>query len=126
MHTQLLIGGRLIAGEGPEDAVLDAATGAELVRVAAASVPQVEAAVAAAERAFEGWARTAPKDRAALLLKIADGLERQAADYAALESRNTGKPLAAMISRMCSVTLPARRAAPADWPPASTSRATPA
>ncbi|MFZ1098536.1 MAG: gamma-aminobutyraldehyde dehydrogenase [Steroidobacteraceae bacterium] len=98
MHTQLLIGGRLIAGEGPEDAVLDAATGAELVRVAAASVPQVEAAVAAAERAFEGWARTAPKDRAALLLKIADGLETQAADYAALESRNTGKPLAAMIN----------------------------
>jgi aminobutyraldehyde dehydrogenase len=98
MHTQLLIGGRLIAGEGPEDAVLDAATGAELVRVAAASVPQVEAAVAAAERAFEGWARTAPKDRAALLLKIADGLETQAAAYAALESRNTGKPLAAMIN----------------------------
>jgi aminobutyraldehyde dehydrogenase len=98
MHTQLLIGGRLIAGEGPEDAVLDAATGAELVRVAAASVPQVEAAVLAAEAAFDGWARTAPKDRAALLLKVADALERQAADYAALESRNTGKPLAAMLN----------------------------
>jgi aminobutyraldehyde dehydrogenase len=98
MHTQLLIGGRLVAGEGPEDAVLDAATGAEIVRVAAASVPQVEAAVAAAERAFEGWARTAPKDRAALLLEIADALDAQAADYAALESRNTGKPLAAMLN----------------------------
>ncbi|MGB6603650.1 MAG: gamma-aminobutyraldehyde dehydrogenase [Steroidobacteraceae bacterium] len=98
MQTQLLIGGRLVAGEGPEDAVLDAATGAELVRVAAASVPQVEAAVLAAERAFAGWARTAPKDRAALLLKIADALETEAADYAALESRNTGKPLAAMLN----------------------------
>jgi aminobutyraldehyde dehydrogenase len=96
MRTQLLIGGRLVAGEGPEDAVLDAASGAELVRVAAASVPQVEAAVAAAERAFDGWARTAPKDRAALLLKIAEALESEAADYAALESRNTGKPLAAV------------------------------
>jgi aminobutyraldehyde dehydrogenase len=98
MQTQLLIDGRLVAGEGPEDAVLDAASGAELVRVAAASVPQVEAAVLAAERAFDGWARTAPKDRAALLLKIADALETQAADYAALESRNTGKPLAAMLN----------------------------
>ncbi len=98
MQTQLLIGGRLVAGEGPEDVVLDAATGAELVRVAAASVPQVEAAVLAAERAFAGWARTAPKDRAALLLKIADALETEAADYAALESRNTGKPLAAMLN----------------------------
>jgi aminobutyraldehyde dehydrogenase len=98
MHTQLLIGGRLVAGEGPEDAVLDAASGSELVTVAAASVPQVEAAVAAAEQAFGGWARTAPKDRAALLLKIADALETEAADYAALESRNTGKPLAAVIN----------------------------
>ncbi|MGC1731007.1 MAG: gamma-aminobutyraldehyde dehydrogenase, partial [Steroidobacteraceae bacterium] len=43
-------------------------------------------------------ARTAPKDRAALLLKIADALETEAADYAALESRNTGKPLAAMLN----------------------------
>jgi aminobutyraldehyde dehydrogenase len=98
MHTQLLIGGRLVAGEGPEDPVLDAATGAELIRVAAASVPQIEAAVAAAERAFDGWARTAPKDRAALLLKVADALDAEAGDYAALESRNTGKPLAAMLN----------------------------
>jgi aminobutyraldehyde dehydrogenase len=98
MHTQLLIGGRLVAGEGPEDPVLDAASGAELATVAAASVPQVEAAVLAAEEAFDGWARTAPKDRAALLLKIADAIEQQAADYAALESRNTGKPLAAVIN----------------------------
>ncbi|HEV2230410.1 MAG TPA: gamma-aminobutyraldehyde dehydrogenase [Steroidobacteraceae bacterium] len=98
MQTQLLIGGRLVGGEGPPETVLDAASGAALATVAAASVEQVGAAVAAAEAAFDGWAGTAAKDRAALLLRIADGLEREAAAYAGLESRNTGKPLAAMLN----------------------------
>jgi aminobutyraldehyde dehydrogenase len=94
MQTQLLIGGRLLAGEGPVQQVLDAASGAELASVASASAAQVDAAVAAAD----GWAQTCPKDRAALLLKIADGIEAQAQDYAALESQNTGKPLPAMLN----------------------------
>jgi aminobutyraldehyde dehydrogenase len=98
MQTQLLIGGRLLAGEGPVDQVLDAATGAAMASVAAASAAQVDSAVAAAERAGEGWAQTVPKDRAALLLKIADRIEAQAQDYAALESHNTGKPLPAMLN----------------------------
>jgi aminobutyraldehyde dehydrogenase len=49
-------------------------------------------------QAFPGWARTPPKERATLLLKIADGIEADAAGYAALESRNTGKPLAAVLN----------------------------
>jgi aminobutyraldehyde dehydrogenase len=98
MQTQLLIGGRLTGGEGPPETVLDAASGAPLATVASASVEQVGAAVAAAEAAFDGWAGTAPRDRAALLLRIADCLEREAAAYAGLESRNTGKPLAAMLN----------------------------
>ncbi|HEX2791048.1 MAG TPA: gamma-aminobutyraldehyde dehydrogenase [Steroidobacteraceae bacterium] len=98
MQTQLLIGGRLLAGEGPVQQVLDAATGSVLATVASASAPQVDAAVAAAEQAFDGWAQSAPRDRAALLLKIADRIEAEAQDYAALESHNTGKPLQAMLN----------------------------
>ena len=94
MQTQLLIGGRLVRGEGVLESVLDAASGAQIAAVAGASAAQVEQAVAAADSAFGGWARTAPKDRAALLTRIAQALEADAADYAALESRNTGKPLA--------------------------------
>jgi len=56
----------------------------------------VDAAVAAAEGAFDAWSRTTPKDRAALLLKLADHIEGDAAAFAELESRNTGKPVAAM------------------------------
>jgi len=98
MQTQLLIGGRLVPGEGSIEQALDAATGLPLAAVASASVAQVDAAVTAAEQAFEGWAQTAPKDRAALLLKIADRLEADAHGYAALESHNTGKPLNAALN----------------------------
>jgi aminobutyraldehyde dehydrogenase len=97
MQTQLLIGGRLISGEGPADPVLDAGSGAQIAAVPQASLAQVHAAVMAAEAAFAGWARTAPRERAALLGRIADHIDTQAGAYAALESRNTGKPLAAML-----------------------------
>ena len=89
MQTQLLIAGRLIAGGGEAEQVLDAASGAVIATVAAASAQQVEEAVTAAETAFLGWARTAPKDRAALLLRVAEHLEAEAAAYAALENRAT-------------------------------------
>jgi aminobutyraldehyde dehydrogenase len=98
MQTKLLIGGRLVAGEGPVEQVLDAASGLSIAAIAAASTAQVDAAVAAAEQAFERWAQTSPKDRAALLLKIADRIESQAQAYASLESHNTGKPLQAMLN----------------------------
>ena len=86
------------AGQGPPEDILDPATGAKIAAVPEATAEQVNAAVAAAERAFAGWAATAPKDRAAALLRIADSLESDAADYALLESQNTGKPLTAMLS----------------------------
>jgi len=98
MQTQLLIGGRLVAGEAAADRVLDAASGAAIAAVPAASTAQVDAAVAAAEAAFPAWAQTAPKERSAALLRIAAHLETDAEGYAALESRNTGKPLAAMLA----------------------------
>jgi aminobutyraldehyde dehydrogenase len=98
MQTQLLIAGRLVAGGGEADQVVDAASGAAIATVAAASAQQIEEAVTAAEQAFAGWARTPPKDRATFLTRIAEHLEGNAAEYAALESRNTGKPLAAALN----------------------------
>ena len=98
MQTEMLIGGRLTRGQGPTEAILDPATGAKIAAVPEAAPEQVNAAVEAAEQAFGAWAAMAPKDRAALLLRIADHLDSEAADYAALESQNTGKPLAAVLS----------------------------
>jgi aminobutyraldehyde dehydrogenase len=98
MQTQMLIDGRLVSGQGRQEDILDPATGARIAAVAEATPEQVDAAVAAAERAFAGWAATVPKDRATALLRIADRLESDAAGYAALESQNTGKPLTAMLA----------------------------
>jgi aminobutyraldehyde dehydrogenase len=98
MQTQLLIAGHLVTGEGAAEAVLDAATGGQIATVPEASPGQIEAAVSAAEKAFPGWARTPPKERSTLLLRIAERIEADAAEYAALESRNTGKPLSAVLS----------------------------
>jgi len=98
MQTQMLIDGRRLTGQGAQEDILDPATGARITTVPGATPEQVNAAVAAAERAFGGWAATAPKDRAAALLRIADSLESDAAEYALLESQNTGKPLRAVLT----------------------------
>jgi aminobutyraldehyde dehydrogenase len=97
MQTKLLINGKLVEGKGDAQRVLDPATGKTLVSVNEASPAQVKAAVAAAAAAFEGWAGTAPKDRAALLLKLADRIEADGPAIASLESQNCGKPLAAAL-----------------------------
>src|SRR5688572_3498434 len=98
MQTKLLINGKLTAGEGKAEDVLNPATGKVLARVAEASREQVSAAVTAADAAFEGWARTPPKDRATLLLKLADRIEADGPGFAKVESQNCGKPYAAALA----------------------------
>jgi aminobutyraldehyde dehydrogenase len=94
MNIELLIDGKLVKGEGPEEAVLDPATGKQIAGVPEASAAQVDAAVMAAARAFDSWSTTTPAERSSMLLRLADRIERDGADFAALESRNCGKPLA--------------------------------
>ncbi len=98
MQTKLLINGTLVKGEGTLERVLDPASGKCIAEVHEASHAQLEAAVAAAEMAGPGWAQTVPKDRAALLLRLADRIEADGAAFAKLESDNTGKPLAAALN----------------------------
>ena len=98
MQSRLLINGRLVAGQGQVEQILDPATGKVIARVAEASTQQVNAAVKAAQEAFDGWSRTPPKDRATLLLKLADRVEAEGAEFARIESQNCGKPLAAALN----------------------------
>ncbi|WP_040261977.1 gamma-aminobutyraldehyde dehydrogenase [Pseudomonas massiliensis] len=95
MQTLLLINGQLVAGEGSLQPVLDPARGQVLVKIPEASEAQVDAAVRAADAAFEGWSQTPPKDRALALLKLADAIDAHADELAGLESANCGKPLSA-------------------------------
>ncbi|MCW2271978.1 Gamma-aminobutyraldehyde dehydrogenase [compost metagenome] len=98
MQTKLLINGQLVEGQGSPYAVYNPSEGAVLVNIAEASSEQVDAAVHAADQAFDAWSQTPPKERAQLLLKLADRIEAQAQTLARLESQNCGKPYQAALN----------------------------
>jgi aminobutyraldehyde dehydrogenase len=98
MNTKLLINGKLVAGAGSKEDVLDPATGAKIATVGEASGGQIDNAIKAAQKAFPAWSATVPKDRAALLLKVADRIEAEAAEFAEIESQNCGKPYNAVLN----------------------------
>ncbi|WP_028630974.1 aldehyde dehydrogenase family protein [Metapseudomonas resinovorans] len=94
-HHGLLIDGQSRSAlSGAEMPVHNPATGEELARVAVAGKADVDLAVAAARRAFEGsWAAQRPADRERLLLKLADLLEAHGEELAQLETLNNGKSI---------------------------------
>lgn len=98
MDTEMLIGAAFEKGAEAEEAVLNPRTGATILSLAEASEAQIERAVAAAEKAFAGWSRTTPAQRAGYLLKIADRIEAEAQEFAALEALNCGKPINAVLN----------------------------
>ena len=69
-----------------------------ILEIAEATAAQVDAAVEAADRAFDAWSQTTPKTRAECLLKLADAISAQAETLAQLESLNCGKPLHCVIN----------------------------
>lgn len=98
MQTNLLINGQLVAGKGETLAILNPSLGTTLIEIAEATPAQVDAAVQAADTAFDSWSQTAPKDRSLLLLKLADAIDANAAELARLESNNCGKPYSAALN----------------------------
>ncbi|MCG7507942.1 gamma-aminobutyraldehyde dehydrogenase [Mesorhizobium retamae] len=98
MDTEMLIGAAFEKGAEAEEAVLNPRTGATILSLAEASEAQIERAVVAAEKAFAGWSRTTPAQRAGYLLKIADRIEAEAQQFAALEALNCGKPINAVLN----------------------------
>ncbi len=98
MQHNLLINGKLVAGEGEKVPVYNPATGEVILEIAEATAAQVDAAVEAADRAFDAWSQTTPKTRAECLLKLADAISAQAETLAQLESLNCGKPLHCVIN----------------------------
>jgi betaine-aldehyde dehydrogenase len=78
--------------------ILNPATEEEIATAPKSGEEDVDAAVRAADAAFEGWASTTPGERALALLRIADAIEEHADELARLESMNVGKPLEAVRS----------------------------
>lgn len=94
MQTGLLIGGQFVDGiAGARVPVYDPHDGSLLAEIAEAREADVDRAVDAATAAAPGWGNTPAAERGRILLRLADLIERDAADLALLETRDTGHPL---------------------------------
>src|SRR3954470_7819019 len=83
--------------DGSTEAVLNPATGQEIAQAPLSGAEDVNRAVEAARRAFDGWASATPGERSLALLKLADRLEEHAEELSDLEAENAGKPRQAFL-----------------------------
>ena len=93
---QLFIDGKWVDGTSRRTwSVVNPANGEELASVAVADQIDVEAAVAAARRAFdEGpWPRLDPLDRGRLIFRLAEAIRAHLEDLAVTDTLNVGKPI---------------------------------
>ena len=89
----LLIGGTWIAATGATLPVRNPFDGADFTAVPLGGPPEIERALAAAAAAFPAARTAAPHARAALLLRVAQGLDRRREEFAATIMREAGKPI---------------------------------
>src|SRR5204862_7971148 len=88
------VGGEWVdAAEGGTMEVLNPATGETIGEVPRGTQADVDRAVEAAKKALPEWLETTPGERAEVLLKLADVVDENAEEIAALESVNVGKPM---------------------------------
>ena len=90
----LLIGGEWVAGEGRAIAVENPAREVQIAEVRAASLDQLDAAVAVARAALNGdWGRTGGRDRGVVLNRFADLLDTHVELIAEVMTLDNGSPL---------------------------------
>ena len=93
-NYQLLIDGEWTSGSGNDTIKsYNPATGEVLSTIVDATSEDVDKAVEAAHKAFASWSQVSVKERAALLLEIADRIEAEKEDFALWETLDNGKPL---------------------------------
>src|ERR1700726_35896 len=94
--SQVLIDGRWVgAKSGKSFEVYDPSSGREIAKVAACEKADVDAAVAAARKAFDHgpWPRMSPSQRGRIIWKIGDLILENLEELAQLESLDNGKPI---------------------------------
>jgi len=94
-YKKMLIDGKWVdAASGEKFETLNPATGEVLATVAEGDAEDINRAVAAARRAFEGpWSRTKPFERQAMLLKLADLVEKNFEELSQLDTLDMGAPI---------------------------------
>src|SRR5574337_776546 len=73
--------------------VIDPATEETITELEQAGLEDADAAVARARAAYPAWSALTPRDRAALLRRLAALVEEHGEELARIESRNVGKPI---------------------------------
>lgn len=95
-NQKLFINGKWVNSiSGKTFATLNPATGQEICQVAEADSADVDLAVKAARKAFESgpWKKMSAAERGKRIYKLADLMENDLPELAALESLDNGKPL---------------------------------
>ncbi|HEY3293191.1 MAG TPA: gamma-aminobutyraldehyde dehydrogenase [Candidatus Nanopelagicaceae bacterium] len=87
-------GHEVASTSGETTDVVNPATGEVYAQAPKSNASDIDTAMKAAAAAFEVWGQSTPSERQRALLKIADALETRADEIVAIESRDTGKPLA--------------------------------
>jgi len=95
LSYQLFIDGKWVdAQSGKTFTTPNPATGEPLAVVAEADKADIDNAVAAARRAFEGpWSKMSARDRGRLIFKLSQLIEAHAQELAELETADNGKPI---------------------------------
>ncbi|CAN5790715.1 aldehyde dehydrogenase DhaS [soil metagenome] len=92
---QLFIDGQWVDAEsGKTFTTPNPATGENLAEVSEADKADIDKAVSAARRAFEGkWSKMSARDRGRILYKLSKLIEEHSSELAALETADNGKPI---------------------------------
>jgi len=104
-YNKLYIDGQWVpsAGEGSID-VINASTEEVMGRIPEGTPADVDTAVAAASRAFEGWSQTSPDDRAKVLQQLSEALGARNQQIAETICGEVGMPI--FLSQMVQAGLP--------------------
>ncbi len=97
LDQKMFINGKWVdAVSGKTFETINPATGEVICQVAEGDKADVDIAVKAARKAFEHgpWSKMTPGERGRLLYKLADAIEENIQELAALESLDNGKPIA--------------------------------
>jgi len=99
VHKRLLIDGQHVeSASGRSFRTLNPATEEVIATIAEGNEADVDRAVAAARRAFEGaWSTMRAAERGQILFRLVELMKQHADELAELESRDAGKPIAAVL-----------------------------
>ena len=99
-QTKNLIGGKWVdADSGQTFETFNPATGDVIANVAASDKSDVDKAAAAARKAFDGpWSKFSARERGKCLFKLADLIEQNKEELAAIEVINNGKPIGEVLA----------------------------